>query len=53
MSSGSKKRLKRTIRKAEDQIKIIGLTEFFAYSETLKLKKRIALACRIIFRMGL
>lgn len=50
MSSGTAKRLRRTIRKEINTIKIQGLDEFLQYAANQKLRKRIIFGLRILFK---
>lgn len=52
MSGKSEKRLRRSVRKETDKIKMHGLKQFMEYTTTQPLKKRIKFAAQIIFKKG-
>lgn len=53
MSGSSIKRLKRSVRKEAEKIKIQGLQEFFDYSKTQPLRKRLKIMFKILFKRGI
>lgn len=47
------KQIRRKVRQEENSIKIKGLTEFFEYVSLQPLRKRFALALKILFKVGI
>jgi hypothetical protein len=50
MSQKQVKRIRRQVRKESDKIKVMALDEFKAYAKTQGLKRRVALAIKIILK---
>ena len=46
------KQIRRKVRQEENSIKINGLSEFFEYSSIQPLRKRFALALKILFKVA-
>lgn len=47
------KQIRRKVRQEENSIKINGLNEFFEYASLQPLRKRFALALKILFKVGI
>ena len=52
MSQKQAKRLRRSVRKETDKIKMHGLSQFMQYTQAQPLINRIKFAAQIIFKKG-